>query len=286
MPRKPKTAASADEQPSLFDGIVSSDPAHAGIPGVALEVTPEDAAMLGAFEEDALSFEDVMECQDAPEVTPSTPEEAHRQRIEQLREHHRVLSELIIEVNRSIARIAIKTRDLETDEARELLARLRSLQEQRAAIEAETQEEVKALKALERRLANVPGGDGKGGLVKVRHPNRDFFLADLFDYAMKDDGASMEAPIFTLSTKPDQLAAAGQKPTLEAIRQITGGSYLTPRKRHCSRHQDREWRQRGKWPQLEALVWTQEWVALSPGCRRARFLPKSDQRPHSLCCMP
>lgn len=204
MPRKPKTAASADEQPSLFDGIVSSDPAHAGIPGVALEVTPEDAAMLGAFEEDALSFEDVMECQDAPEVTPSTPEEAHRQRIEQLREHHRVLSELIIEVNRSIARIAIKTRDLETDDARELLARLRSLQEQRAAIEAETQEEVKALKALERRLANVPGGgDGKGGLVKVRHPNRDFFLADLFDYAMKDDGASMEAPIFTLSTKPD-----------------------------------------------------------------------------------
>lgn len=180
MPRKPKTAASADEQPSLFDGIVSSDPAH--------------AAMLGAFEGDALSFE---------EVTPSTPEEAHRQRIEQLREHHRVLSEMIIEVNRSIARIAIKTRDLETDEARELLARLRSLQEQRAAIEAETQEEVKALKALERRLANVPGGDGKGGLVKVRHPNRDFFLADLFDYAMKDDGASMEAPIFTLSTKPD-----------------------------------------------------------------------------------
>ncbi len=43
----------------------------------------------------------------------------------------------------------------------------------------------------------------KSGLLKLRHPNRDFFLADLFDYAMKDDGASMEAPIFTLSTKPD-----------------------------------------------------------------------------------
>lgn len=41
------------------------------------------------------------------------------------------------------------------------------------------------------------------GLVKHRHPNRDFFLADMFDYSMKDDGASMEAPIFTLSTKPD-----------------------------------------------------------------------------------
>lgn len=41
------------------------------------------------------------------------------------------------------------------------------------------------------------------GLTRLRHPNRDFFLADLFDYALKDDGASMEAPIFTLSTKPD-----------------------------------------------------------------------------------
>lgn len=40
-------------------------------------------------------------------------------------------------------------------------------------------------------------------LLPARHANRDFFLADLFDYAMKDDGVSMEAPIFTLSTKPD-----------------------------------------------------------------------------------
>lgn len=40
-------------------------------------------------------------------------------------------------------------------------------------------------------------------LLPQRHINRDFFLCDLFDYAMKDDGATMEAPIFTLSTKPD-----------------------------------------------------------------------------------
>jgi plasmid replication initiation protein len=39
--------------------------------------------------------------------------------------------------------------------------------------------------------------------LPVHHPNRDFFLCDLFDYAMKDDGVSMEAPIFTLATKPD-----------------------------------------------------------------------------------
>lgn len=41
------------------------------------------------------------------------------------------------------------------------------------------------------------------GLLPVRHNNRDFFLCDMFDYALKDDGASMEAPIFTLATKPD-----------------------------------------------------------------------------------
>jgi plasmid replication initiation protein len=41
------------------------------------------------------------------------------------------------------------------------------------------------------------------GLLPVRHPTPDFFLCDMFDYALKDDGASMEVPIFTLATKPD-----------------------------------------------------------------------------------
>ena len=68
-------------------------------------------------------------------------------------------------------------------------------------------DQVKALKDRQRADARAvaPTTDNKtrGGLVKIRHPNRDFFLADLFDYALKDDGASMEAPIFTLATKPD-----------------------------------------------------------------------------------
>lgn len=46
-------------------------------------------------------------------------------------------------------------------------------------------------------------GKAKRGLLPVLHPNRDFFLCDLFDYALKDDGVSMEAPIFTLATRPD-----------------------------------------------------------------------------------
>ena len=40
-------------------------------------------------------------------------------------------------------------------------------------------------------------------LLPARHIDRDFFLCDMFDYALKDDGVSMEAPIFTLATKPD-----------------------------------------------------------------------------------
>lgn len=44
---------------------------------------------------------------------------------------------------------------------------------------------------------------GPRGLMPVHHPNRDFFLCDLLDYAIKDDGVSMEAPIYSLSTKPD-----------------------------------------------------------------------------------
>jgi hypothetical protein len=40
-------------------------------------------------------------------------------------------------------------------------------------------------------------------LLPFRHVERDFFLCDMFDYAMKNDGASMEAPIFTLTTRPD-----------------------------------------------------------------------------------
>ena len=40
-------------------------------------------------------------------------------------------------------------------------------------------------------------------LLPIRHPERDFFLCDIFDAAPKSDTASMEYPLFTLSTKPD-----------------------------------------------------------------------------------
>ena len=40
-------------------------------------------------------------------------------------------------------------------------------------------------------------------LLPLRHPQRDFFVCDIFDAAPKSDMASMEHPLFTLSTKPD-----------------------------------------------------------------------------------
>lgn len=40
-------------------------------------------------------------------------------------------------------------------------------------------------------------------LLPERHPQPDFFICDIFDAAPKSDTASMEHPLFTLSTKPD-----------------------------------------------------------------------------------
>ncbi len=41
-------------------------------------------------------------------------------------------------------------------------------------------------------------------LLPIRHPERDFFICDFGDVIPKSDIASMEHPLFTLSTKPDR----------------------------------------------------------------------------------
>lgn len=45
---------------------------------------------------------------------------------------------------------------------------------------------------------------GAGGLLPDRHPQIDFFLCDIFDAIPKDDLATMEHPMFSLSTRPDR----------------------------------------------------------------------------------
>jgi plasmid replication initiation protein len=47
-------------------------------------------------------------------------------------------------------------------------------------------------------------GQGRGHLLPDRHPNRDFFIADLVEWAIKDDRHSMEHPMFSLSKNPDR----------------------------------------------------------------------------------
>ena len=44
-----------------------------------------------------------------------------------------------------------------------------------------------------------------GALLPLRHPTKDFFVCDIFDAlpGFRDDRASMEHPVFSLSTKPD-----------------------------------------------------------------------------------
>ncbi|GHG97854.1 replication initiator protein A [Pseudodonghicola xiamenensis] len=46
--------------------------------------------------------------------------------------------------------------------------------------------------------------NGAGSLLPDRHRQGDFFLCDIFDAIPKDDIASMEHPLFSLATRPDQ----------------------------------------------------------------------------------
>lgn len=42
-----------------------------------------------------------------------------------------------------------------------------------------------------------------GALLPNRHPKTDFFVADIIEFAVKDDQATMEAAVFSLSTRKD-----------------------------------------------------------------------------------
>ena len=159
----------------------------------------------GKFDPDKLRELDLFGHDEPQEPDPI---ESADKLLRHLREWHRELSEQIVSVNREMGRVAAGG-DLASPEVLALREQAQQLRDKRAEVEAEIEAERKAFKALlqaeKQRKTTEPSEsveEGRG-LVKVRHPNRDFFLADMFDYALKDDGASMEAPIFTLSTKPD-----------------------------------------------------------------------------------
>ena len=53
-------------------------------------------------------------------------------------------------------------------------------------------------------LGNIVSEHVRSALLPDRHPQGDLFIADIFDAAPKGDMASMEHPIFSVSTKPDR----------------------------------------------------------------------------------
>ena len=160
----------------------------------AAPIAQDRAEVLGVFEDNAIENWDM------------PAEHIPLDSLDALRDAHRTLSERIVAANRELARIA-RPDNLNSPEVRAVRDYLATLQAPRAGLDAAIEDQVKALKDRQRAEARAAAptthNHAMGGLVKIRHPNRDFFLADLFDYALKDDGASMEAPIFTLATKPD-----------------------------------------------------------------------------------
>lgn len=132
-------------------------------------------------------------------------------------EWHRELSEQIVEANRALSRLANNKTDTNSKEVIALHERIATLQVKRSKIESDLNAESEWLKAYLKHakraehqaklvLPHSPYDhhqEREKKLLPVRHKNRDFFLADMFDYALKDDGASMEVPIFTLATKTD-----------------------------------------------------------------------------------
>jgi plasmid replication initiation protein len=65
--------------------------------------------------------------------------------------------------------------------------------------EAQKRLDAKA-KDLPEEIPPAPGAKTKARLTPDRHPQKDFFIADIFDTAPKDDMASMEHPLFALKT--------------------------------------------------------------------------------------
>lgn len=90
-----------------------------------------------------------------------------------------------------------------------------------SAVRPEEPEEPEEQQVLEGEV--VPA---ERGLTKVKHFARDFFLADLVDYSIKDDHASMEGPIFSLSTKKDlrvwEWKSADGKKQIQVVPSVLG----------------------------------------------------------------
>ena len=78
--------------------------------------------------------------------------------------------------------------------------------------------------AARREAGHDPGQEARRGLLPDRHSGGDFFVCDFLDALPKDDLASMEHPIFSLSTRPDRriLCYAHNDVTITVVPSVRG----------------------------------------------------------------
>ena len=128
-------------------------------------------------------------------------------RIEYLQGWHRELTDEINEVSRKLHRIETGREKREDSKDLESLSadlKIRRAELDQKLIELIEDPQGKPGKAKVRQAKpEADSASAEAGLVAVRYTNREIFVADIIDYAMKTDDVSMEAPIFTLATKPD-----------------------------------------------------------------------------------
>lgn len=160
-------------------------------------LSPEEMEM-----ESAIRFRWIMGLMEDRSTRSTQPEEEEpAQQLARLQMIARLATAELTEASRQLASLVAHGKD-ETAEAARLKAIIEELRVGRDDLKdrARRVQEQLAAEGEENNSALDPR---ESKLLPVRHKDRDFFLADLFEYALKDDGVSMEAPIFTLATKPD-----------------------------------------------------------------------------------
>ena len=73
---------------------------------------------------------------------------------------------------------------------------------------------------------SAPGDAAGGCLAPDRHPQMDFFIADIFDAALKDDVASMEHPLFALKAGDRRVRRRGHLVQEGGLRLLAGRAVL------------------------------------------------------------
>src|SRR3546814_1076262 len=73
--------------------------------------------------------------------------------------------------------------------------------------------------------------DDRSPLLPDRYPQQDFFVCDVFDAAPKGDMASMENPLFSISTRSEEHTSE-----LQSLMRISYAVFSSTNKKHPQNH--------------------------------------------------